>query len=116
MRKRGFRAYDKQSNEWLELVEHDDGSKEWLHRRLNKTIPLFSRHISVMENTRVNDTSGRNIFEGDIIESYKNAPGTVVFNKGAYSVNNAIVRKLISPKIIGNIHDTYRKKIIKGEC
>lgn len=88
MREIKFRAWDKQTGDWLHL---NTESTEWYNKRTGVFREFFDKHVHLMQYTGLKDKNGQEIYEGDIIRFYDSLVssflvGVVDFKDGSFVI------------------------------
>jgi uncharacterized phage protein (TIGR01671 family) len=118
MREIGFRAWDKE----LKMMHYNAEQAYNGHWQMNR-IMYFGKLIGnpdyeLMQFTGIKDEDGRWIYEGDILlwtgfdcitGEVLNTKGLVMFDRGAFYVNDGIANTLLhtwtDSKVIGNVYE-----------
>ncbi len=127
MREFKFRIWHKKENRWLDpwaeedpilsLKDYGNGCEVFTYNRERKShdnLDCLMTDVVIQQYTGLKDKSGKDIYEGDIIEwkSIKNFRGYVVFLDGVFWATNIPLYEVVTyAKIIGNIYED--EKLIK---
>lgn len=113
MREIKFRAWDKEDNKMYYNAErtYDFGLNDSDIMEENFGGVLNNDNFIVMQYTGVKDKSGKEIYEGDIVECFKNELATVKFISGCFVLDSTSYTETFHNvcgkiKVIGNIYET----------
>ena len=100
-------------DEYVDLIESNKSTADPNAKRFWRRIS----EVILEQSTGLKDVNGKEIYEGDIIHAIRedsyDRTGKILFEEGAYVVDNGMDKCLINPmcgefiilKIIGNVHE-----------
>ena len=117
MREIKFRAWDvheKVMRDWESLIIDKENGNEWwlIGYQKNKAITAFDHEQVLLQCTGIKDENGVEIYDGDIVQYFRNELAVIVFQNGGVDIRSLswmecepLQRRMGFMKVLGNIYE-----------